>query len=97
MNAVARRAAFAATRAPVRSTAVSRRWASGVTSGAENAESAEDRKADKSILQKGAKRDPELYVRLTYWFRAACTCMKRGSRTHLDLPMAHEAYGIDSR
>lgn len=62
MNTIARRAAFAATRTPVRSAAVSRRFASGVTSGAESPESAEDRKVDKSVLQKGAKRDPELYV-----------------------------------
>jgi hypothetical protein len=58
MNAVARRAAFAATRAPVR---VTRRQASGVTSGAVPAE---ERKQDASAMKKGAKKDPELYVRL---------------------------------
>jgi hypothetical protein len=57
MNAVARRAAFAATRAPVR---VTRRQASGVTSGAVPAE---ERKQDASAMKKGAKKDPELYVR----------------------------------
>jgi len=64
MNTIARRAAFAAARTPVRSSAVtvSRRFASGVTSGGESPDSAEDRKVDKGILQKGAKRDPELYV-----------------------------------
>lgn len=56
MNAVARRAAFAATRAPVR---VTRRQASGVNSGAVPKE---DRKADATAVKQGAKRDPELYV-----------------------------------
>jgi hypothetical protein len=60
MNAVARRAAFAATRAPVR---VTRRQASGVTSGAVPAE---ERKQDASAMKKGAKKDPELYVRLPH-------------------------------
>ncbi|GAB7324847.1 hypothetical protein MBLNU13_g08677t1 [Cladosporium sp. NU13] len=58
MNAVARRAAFAATRAPVR---VTRRQASGVTSG--TVPQAE-RQQDASAVKKGAKRDPELYVLL---------------------------------
>lgn len=57
MNAVARRAAFAATRAPVR---VTRRQASGVTSGAVPQA---ERQQDASAVKKGAKRDPELYVR----------------------------------
>jgi hypothetical protein len=57
MNAVARRAAFAATRAPVRTT---RRQASGVTSGAVPKE---ERKQDATAMKKGAKKDPELYVR----------------------------------
>lgn len=60
MNAVARRAAFAATRAPVR---VTRRQASGTTSGAVPAEG---RKQDASAVKKGAKKDPELYVRLPH-------------------------------
>jgi hypothetical protein len=58
MNAVARRAAFAATRAPVR---VTRRQASGVNSGAVPQA---ERQQDASAVKKGAKRDPELYVRL---------------------------------
>jgi len=58
MNAVARRAAFASARAPVRTT---RRQASGVTSGAVPQE---ERKQDASAMKKGAKKDPELYVRL---------------------------------
>jgi hypothetical protein len=57
MNAVARRAAFAATRAPVR---VTRRQASGVTSGAVPQA---ERQQDASAVKKGAQRDPELYVR----------------------------------
>ena len=57
MSALARRAAFTAARAPVR---VTRRQASGVTSGAVPKE---ERKQDASAMKKGAKRDPELYVR----------------------------------
>ncbi|KAM0717870.1 hypothetical protein Q7P37_006202 [Cladosporium fusiforme] len=58
MNVFARRAAFAAARAPVRTT---RRQASGVTSGAVPKE---ERAADASAVKQGAKRDPELYVLL---------------------------------
>lgn len=58
MNVAARRAAFSAARAPVR---ISRRQASGVNAGAVPKE---DRKADASAVKQGAKRDPELYVRL---------------------------------
>lgn len=61
MNAFARRAAFTAARAPVR---VARRHASGVNSGA-GAISAEERKQSASAVKQGAKRDPELYVRLS--------------------------------
>jgi hypothetical protein len=60
MSALARRAAFTATRAPVR---VTRRQASGVNSGAA---SNEERKQDASAVKQGAKKDPELYVRLKY-------------------------------
>lgn len=58
MNALARRAAFSAARAPVR---VTRRQASGVNSGAVPEG---ERKADASAVKQGAKKDPELYVRL---------------------------------
>lgn len=61
MNAFARRAAFQATRAPVR---ITRRQASGVNSGA--AVSNEEREASRTAVKQGAKRDPELYVRLSY-------------------------------
>lgn len=54
MSSIIGRAAFRASR-PLR--------ASGITSGAENAASKASREADKGALQKGAKRDPELYVR----------------------------------
>jgi len=57
MNAVARRAAFTAVRAPVR---ITRRQASGANSGAIPQE---ERKQDASAVKKGAKKDPELYVR----------------------------------
>ena len=49
MNVLARRAAFTATRAPVRVAA--RRNASGVTSGAES--EAGERKAERQVLSKG--------------------------------------------
>ena len=57
MSALARRAAFTAARAPVR---VTRRQASGVNSGAVPQA---ERQQDASAVKKGAKRDPELYVR----------------------------------
>lgn len=60
MNVFTRRAAFAAARAPVR---VTRRQASGVNAGAVPEG---ERQADASAVKKGAKRDPELYVRLPH-------------------------------
>ena len=57
MSALARRAAFTAARAPVR---VTRRQASGVNSGAVPQA---ERQQDASAVKKGAKRDPQLYVR----------------------------------
>lgn len=51
------RALCAPLRQPIR-----RRYATGVTAG-EGA--AEEQKAGQSALQKGAKRDPELYVRMS--------------------------------
>lgn len=85
MNTIAaRRVAFAATRAPVRSSLVSRRFASGVTSGGESTQSAEDRQADKTMLQKGAKRDPELYVCLPKSCRmTASPRSEQGTRCHV--------------
>lgn len=90
MNTIAaRRVAFAATRAPVRSSLVSRRFASGVTSGGESTQSAEDRQADKTMLQKGAKRDPELYVCLPK------SCSEQGEGQHSLLCVRMELTSTD--
>ena len=61
MSALARKAAFTAVRAPVR---VAYRQASGVNSGSDGAQ--EERKQDASAVKKGAKKDPELFVRPNY-------------------------------
>lgn len=61
MSAIARRAAFTAVRAPVR---VAYRKASGVNSGSDGVQ--EERKQDASAVKKGAKKDPELFVRLKH-------------------------------
>ncbi|GAB7362764.1 hypothetical protein MBLNU230_g3069t1 [Neophaeotheca triangularis] len=61
MSAIARRAAFQATRAPLRQTP--RRYASGVNSGAGAADA--EAQQQQNVLKKGAKRDPELYILLT--------------------------------
>ncbi|KAK6432498.1 hypothetical protein LTR95_011331 [Oleoguttula sp. CCFEE 5521] len=60
MSAIARRAAFTATRTPLRTI---RRPASSAPS-ATAAEAAGERKAERKVLSKGAKRDPELYILL---------------------------------
>lgn len=57
MSSIIGRAAFRASR-PLRS--------SGINAGSESAASAAGRQQDKSAITKGAKRDPELYVRHHY-------------------------------
>jgi len=59
MSAIARRTVFRQLRAPLRQS--TRRSASGVTSGAGAADG--ERKDQGNMLKKGAKKDPELYVR----------------------------------
>lgn len=62
MSSIIGRTAFRATR-PLLAAPTRPLRSAGVTSGSEDAASEASRTADKDRLKKGARRDPELYVR----------------------------------